>query len=75
MVKAAKINAMIDRLEDGIAVIFLGDDEDVMLELPTCYLPDDIEEGDILTFKVSVNSRKTKRAKNKVAGMLKKLIK
>ena len=73
MGKTAKIRAMVDRLEDGIAMIFLGDDEDFMLEIPACYLPEDIEEGDLLTFKISVNSRKTKQAKKKVANMLKKL--
>ncbi|OGC04009.1 hypothetical protein A2276_05270 [candidate division WOR-1 bacterium RIFOXYA12_FULL_43_27] len=73
MSKVTKIKGLIDRIEDGIAVVYLGDDEDVTLEIPTCYLPDSAAESDLVTFKISLNSRKTKEAKEKVAAMIKRL--
>ncbi|NQU17391.1 MAG: DUF3006 domain-containing protein [Candidatus Saganbacteria bacterium] len=75
MKKNKKTKGIVDRLEDGIAVILMGEDEEVAIEFPVCYLPDDVKEGDIVTLCASVKSRKTKEAKQKVAGMLRKLAK
>ncbi len=73
MKNVTKIKGIIDRVEDGFAVILLGHDEEVMVELPDCYLPPEIQEGDIVTFKLEKHSRKTKEAKKKVAKMIKAL--
>lgn len=73
MKNKTQIKGIIDRIEDGFAVILLGDDEEVMVELPDCYLPEGLEEGDIINFKLIPKSKKTKEAKQKVAGMIEKL--
>lgn len=73
MKKQTKIRGLIDRIEDGFAVILLGDEEEVVVELPDCYLPPDIKEGDLVTFKLEVHCKKTKEAKQKVSQMIKSL--
>lgn len=73
MKDVTKIKGIVDRVEDGFAVLLLGSDEEVMIELPDCYLPSDIQEGDVVTFKLEKHSRRTKEAKKKVAKMISEL--
>ncbi|MFO8059984.1 MAG: DUF3006 domain-containing protein [Bacillota bacterium] len=41
------LRAVIDRIEEGLAVLLLGDEE-VWLTLPLKYLPAGVEEGSVL---------------------------
>lgn len=68
-----KTRALIDRFEGDMAVVLLGEEEREAVEIARSYLPEGAKEGDILTIKIKLESRKTKEAKEKVAGLIKKL--
>ncbi len=70
--KDIKIKAVVDRIEENKAVVLLGEEEQEAVDFPKSFLPD-VKEGDILTFKIKVQSRKTKEAKEKVAAMIERL--
>ncbi len=68
-----KIKAMIDRFEGSRAVVFLGEEEREAVGLSREFLPDGAKEGDMLTFKIILESRRTKEAKEKVNELIEKL--
>jgi len=68
-----KFKAMVDRIEGNKAVLLLGEEEEDSAELPQNFLPEGIREGDIITCKIKINSRRTKEAKEKVEEMIRKL--
>lgn len=67
-----KIKALVDRMEGDKAVILLGEEEQDAVDFPKNFLPE-VKDGDILTFKIKLQSRKTKEAKAKVQGMIDRL--
>ncbi|OGC14702.1 hypothetical protein A3J90_08890 [candidate division WOR-1 bacterium RIFOXYC2_FULL_37_10] len=72
MKQEIKFKAIVDRIEGDKGVLLLGEEQDDSVDFPKNFLPD-IKEGDILNFKISVKSRKTKEAKDKVKEMIEKL--
>jgi hypothetical protein len=68
-----KFKGVIDRIEGSLAVILLGEDQEDAIELPKAYLPEGSKEGDLLSFKLRLESRKTKDAKKEVEEMIAKL--
>ena len=68
-----KFKALIDRMEGNKAVVLLGEEEREAADLPKSFLPEGSKEGDILTFKIKLESRRTKEAKEKVAELINKL--
>lgn len=68
-----KFKALLDRIEDGKGVVLLGEEEREAVDFPKSFLPEGSKEGDILTFKIKLESRRTKEAKQSVAEMIKKL--
>ena len=69
----AKIRGLIDRIEGDKVVVLLGEEEREVVEFPVSCLPEGVREGDILTFKIKLESRRSREAKAKVAEMIKKL--
>ncbi len=65
----SKFKAVVDRVEGNSAVLLLGEEQDDSVDFPKSFLPD-VKEGDIVAFKIKVNSRKTKEAKEKVEEMI-----
>lgn len=68
-----KFKALLDRMEGDKGVLLLGEEEREAVDFPKAFLPEGTQEGDILTIKLKLESRRTKEAKEKVAKMIKKL--
>ena len=75
----------IDRIEDGIAIITLSDDDAFHFNLPLKYLPGDVKEGDHLTLSFNAGKNdaiafaaqpdETSSARNRVAELQAELTK
>jgi len=65
----SKFKAVVDGVEGNSVVLLLGEEQDDSVDFPKSFLPP-VQEGDIVAFKIKVNSRKTKEAKEKVEGMI-----
>ncbi len=68
-----KFRALIDRIETDKGVLLLGEEEREAVDFPVGFLPEGSKEGDVLSIKIKLESRKTREAKQKVAEMIKKL--
>lgn len=62
----------IDRIEGSTAVILVGEDGD-SVEISKALLPEGCNEGDLLSFKIEVKDKKTKKEKEKVERLIEKL--
>lgn len=63
----------VDRIENDIAVMLIRSDEKHSLEIPIKYLPDKINEGDILNLSFEKMEKETKEAEKRVGDLLNKL--
>jgi len=68
-----KIKAVIDRIEEGTAVLFIRPDEKDELHWPVNHLPDNAKEGDILNIIIEVDQEETERTKERVRSLIDKL--
>ncbi|HTY13069.1 MAG TPA: DUF3006 domain-containing protein [Candidatus Omnitrophota bacterium] len=68
-----KFKAVVDRIEGQKAVVLMGEEEREAAEISLPFLPEGTKESDILTFKIKLESRRTKEAKEKVALLIEKL--
>jgi len=71
-------NYTVDRIEDDIAVLF--DDDENKTDVPISELPENIKEGDILSFDeenqtYTVDKNKTEQVKSSMEQRFKKLFK
>jgi hypothetical protein len=66
------MKAVIDRVEDKIAVLLLGD-ESIKLNIPLSLLPDGCKEGDILNMSFERDVVGTEQAKERVSSLMEKL--
>jgi hypothetical protein len=67
------MKATLDRIEDGVAVLLVRNDETIRLDIPMCLLPEDCEEGDILDIEITRDRESTKEARDRVAKLIEKL--
>jgi hypothetical protein len=67
------MNLIIDRVEEGIAVLNGSEDESVRLIIPVSYLPPGSREGDILSLSFLRNEPETRAAKERVAALQERL--
>jgi hypothetical protein len=63
----------LDRVEEGLAVLLLREDEAVRLTLPRSLLPPDAREGDILTIAIRRDVAGTEEARRRVAERIERL--
>jgi hypothetical protein len=63
----------LDRIEEGIAVLLVRDEEKIRINLPLILLPSGSKEGDILDIAVTRDVRETEDAKERVSSLLEKL--
>ena len=68
----------VDRIEDGIAVLY--DDDENKTDIPVCKLPENINEGDILRFDGEndayiIDKEKTEQIKADLEERFKNLLK
>ena len=65
--------ATLDRIEEGIAVLLVRDEETVKINIPLFLLPPESREGDILDITIARNIKETGDAKERVSALLEKL--
>jgi len=63
----------LDRVEEGLAVLLLREDESVRFTLPVALLPGDAREGDILEMTVRRDVEATEAARQRVAERIARL--
>jgi len=68
-----RIQAVIDRFEGNKAVLLVGDDE-AQVVWPRHLLPSEVEEGDILSMALQIDSEETAAAKGEAESLLKQIL-
>jgi len=64
------IRAFIDRIEEKTAVLLLGEDESVTIQLPVEWLPKGAGEGVVLRLGFSIDAEETEAGKRRVQSLL-----
>lgn len=67
------MKATIDRIEGELAVLLMGEDGRVKVNMPLVLLPPGSREGDILTISIERDPEATRQAKDRVSGLMEKL--
>ena len=65
--------ASLDRVEEGLAVLLLREDESIRFTLPRPLLPPDAREGDILEIAIRRDVAATEEARRRVAERIERL--
>ncbi len=63
----------LDRVEEGLAVLLLREDESIRFTLPVSLLPADAQEGDILEITARRDVEATEAARQRVAERIERL--
>ena len=63
----------LDRIEEGIAVLLVRDEEKIKINIPLFLLPPESREGDILDITIARDIKETEDAKERVSSLLEKL--
>ena len=72
--KSKRTRGVIDRVEDGgTAIVHVGDDESVKVELPASLLPAGAGDGSHLVITVSLDEDSRKAAEDSVKALQEKL--
>lgn len=66
------MKAVVDRIENGIAVLLIGDNE-VRVDFPLYLLPQGAREGSFLTIKLELDPSGEAAQRQKIANLLEKL--
>ena len=67
------LKVTIDRIEEGIAVLLVRDEEKIKINVPLILLPVGSKEGDILDIAITRDVQETEAAKERVSSLLEKL--
>lgn len=70
---AEPVAVFIDRIEDGIAIITLGDDDRIHFNLPLKYLPANVSEGDHFRLTFQPDPAQTAAVGQRVAELQEEL--
>ena len=65
----AVIEAYIDRIEDGRAILYLGDNMEKMV-LPQHFLAGEVGEGDYVNISISLDAEKSESARQEALELL-----
>ena len=71
--KSKRTRAVVDRVEDGTAVVYLGEDEETKIELPASLLPEGAEGGSHLSINVTLDEGSRKQAEEEIKALQEKL--
>jgi hypothetical protein len=71
--KMTNLKVTIDRIEEGIAVLLVRDEEKIKINVPLTLLPVGSKEGDILDIAITRDVQETEAAKERVSSLLEKL--
>lgn len=70
---ASAFQVSLDRVEEGLAVLLLREDESIRLTFPRSLLPGDAREGDILEIAIRRDVAATEEARRRVAERIARL--
>ena len=68
-----RTRGVIDRIEDGTAVVMFGDDEDKSVDLPAALLPAGASDGDHLNINITLDAESRKKTEESVKALQEKL--
>lgn len=68
------MKAVIDRIEETIAVLIFPDEDQIRLNIPVALLPPGCEEGDIIDVDVTRDDEATAEARRRVTALLHNLV-
>lgn len=71
MAGAKRTEVFLDRIEEGTAIVVFGEDD--ARELPASVLPKGAREGDRLTLSLEIDEEATRRERDEVAALRKRL--
>ena len=72
--KSKKVRGVIDRVEDNdVAVIYLDEDEQHSIDVPTSMLPRGARDGDHLTITFTLDAESRKKSEERVREMRERL--
>jgi hypothetical protein len=72
--RSKQTRAVVDRVEDGgAAVVHVGDDESVKVDLPASLLPEGAESGSHLVITVRLDEGSRKASEDRVRSLQEKL--
>lgn len=72
--KSKRTRAVVDRIEDGgVAVVYLGDEEDTGAELPASILPEGAGSGSHLVINVTLDEDSRSSAEERIRAMQERL--
>lgn len=72
--KAKRTRAVVDRVEDGgTAVVYVGEDESVPVDLPASMLPEGAEGGSHLVITVRLDEGATRSAEDHIRALQERL--
>jgi hypothetical protein len=67
------MKAVIDRIENEIAVLLIGEDGKIRVNFPLSLLPDGSKESDILNISIERDTKATQQAKERTSSLMEKL--
>jgi hypothetical protein len=68
-----RTRGVIDRIEDGTAVVLVGEDEGASLDVPASLLPEGAEGGDHLSITFALDKESRRSAEDRVRALQEKL--
>jgi len=67
------MKAVIDRIEDGIAVLLMGEKGEIRVNFPVSLLPEECKESDVLSIVIERDPQATDKAKERTSSLMEKL--
>jgi hypothetical protein len=67
------MNATVDRIEEGFAVLITSGEKPARILLPVSMLPEGSQEGDVVTLTIGRDQEATSNGKGRVAGLVDRL--
>jgi hypothetical protein len=70
---SSTMKAVIDRIEGKLAVLLMGEDGSIKVNMPLILLPEGCREGDVLDIAIRKDEKATVEAKNRSKNLIEKL--
>jgi hypothetical protein len=67
------MKAVIDRIEDGIAVLLMGEKGEIRVNFPLSLLPEGSKESDVLSITIERDPQATQQTKERTSSLMEKL--
>jgi hypothetical protein len=67
------MKAVIDRIEDKLAVLLMGEDGSMKVNMPLILLPEGCREGDVLDVAIEKNEKATVETKDRSKSLIERL--